>query len=273
MWKSEFINKLFAKNVEDVRVDEALDIKSKNIPPKLYRYRKCNSEEIDTILNGDIWLSPVSELNDPFECMIKMGIPSYLERRTKLDGDLTPELRKKIEKTIRDNYSELKKAMDIFKKRIYICCFSESKDSKLMWSHYADSHKGFCIEYDFNSEYTEEGLKCSLFPVIYGEEIFDIVPYAFEKNQNRLVHIHIAMFKEISWKYEKEWRLIYTEALQQGRGNKKGPVITAIYLGAKIDENDKQILMNIANEYDISVYQMEIEDYNLNAKLIQKGTN
>lgn len=30
-----------------------------------------------------------------------------------------------------------------------IACFSESIESVLMWSHYADSHKGFALEYDF----------------------------------------------------------------------------------------------------------------------------
>ena len=28
-----------------------------------------------------------------------------------------------------------------------VCCFSEKKDDILMWSHYADGHKGFCLEF------------------------------------------------------------------------------------------------------------------------------
>lgn len=34
-------------------------------------------------------------------------------------------------------------------KRRSIACFTESNDNSAMWGHYADSHRGFCIEYDF----------------------------------------------------------------------------------------------------------------------------
>ena len=33
----------------------------------------------------------------------------------------------------------------------YITCFSETPDNMLMWSHYANAHQGFCVEYDFNN--------------------------------------------------------------------------------------------------------------------------
>ena len=33
---------------------------------------------------------------------------------------------------------------------VKIICFSEVYDSMLMWSHYADNHKGFLLAYDIN---------------------------------------------------------------------------------------------------------------------------
>lgn len=33
----------------------------------------------------------------------------------------------------------------------FLSCFSEVNDSMLMWSHYAHSHTGFCLEYNFKS--------------------------------------------------------------------------------------------------------------------------
>ena len=33
-----------------------------------------------------------------------------------------------------------------------ISCFSENKDSLLMWSYYANSHKGVCLEFDFKND-------------------------------------------------------------------------------------------------------------------------
>jgi hypothetical protein len=34
---------------------------------------------------------------------------------------------------------------DYFRKRMYVCSFSEINDSILMWSHYAKNHTGPCV--------------------------------------------------------------------------------------------------------------------------------
>ena len=55
-----------------------------------------------------------------------------------------------------------------------IACFSENVDSILMWSHYADSHKGFALEYDFRPTLEQPIKNVGLFPVVYSKERFDI---------------------------------------------------------------------------------------------------
>jgi hypothetical protein len=40
-------------------------------------------------------------------------------------------------------------AIASLRNNIKITCFSEELFSMPMWSHYANNHKGFCIEYDF----------------------------------------------------------------------------------------------------------------------------
>lgn len=35
------------------------------------------------------------------------------------------------------------------KENIHLACFSETYKSILMWSHYANNYKGFCVEYNF----------------------------------------------------------------------------------------------------------------------------
>lgn len=47
-----------------------------------------------------------------------------------------------------------------------IGCLCTDYKNRLMWSHYADSHKGFCIEYDY-SQINEETLKKLPMPIIY----------------------------------------------------------------------------------------------------------
>ena len=58
-----------------------------------------------------------------------------------------------------------------------IACFCESIESVLMWSHYADSHKGFALEYDFRPTLELPIRNVALLPVVYSEERFDISDY------------------------------------------------------------------------------------------------
>ncbi|MBB6068183.1 DUF2971 domain-containing protein [Methanococcus maripaludis] len=275
-WKQELINKLFPIKAKDIDMDGALQLKYKKIPKNLYRYRPFenrsikNYNPINELKEEVIWLNSADGLNDPFECMYKVGSSAFLEIYAKAHGTPAPlEIKKDLEKFCRSipGHDE---SIELLKESTYICCFSELNDSKLMWSHYADSHKGFCIEYDFKNEHTDEELKQNLFPVLYREELFDIVPYGLKNDDlNPLIEIYLAMFKEISWKYEQEWRLIFPMGKSESF-SRRGPTISAIYLGAKIDEENKQKLIEIARAKDIDVYQMEIDGYNLNSNLIEK---
>lgn len=67
-----------------------------------------------------------------------------------------------------------------------VACFSETNTSSLMWGHYAQSHKGFCLEYNFKpivgncTKKCNDILQCNnlmlnyaLAPIIYSPKRFD----------------------------------------------------------------------------------------------------
>ena len=58
-----------------------------------------------------------------------------------------------------------------------IACFSEDISSMLMWGHYASSHKGFALEYDFRPTLTNPLYRSIILPVIYTDERFDASAY------------------------------------------------------------------------------------------------
>ena len=60
-------------------------------------------------------------------------------------------------------------AIERTKKDALATCFSKRNDSILMWSHYADSHKGVCFEFDYESPY--------FYDVLYENKIpeFDVM--------------------------------------------------------------------------------------------------
>lgn len=70
-WKEEFMQLYMSDSATDVR--EALDLKRKHIPERLFRYRSLSDDKkimgyrYDEIVKGEIYLSLPKELNDPFE--------------------------------------------------------------------------------------------------------------------------------------------------------------------------------------------------------------
>lgn len=188
---------------------------------KLYKYVKADYYNLRNLEKQRIYLSPSGTFNDVYE-----GLP--------------------IGKFENLSYEKLKALTDL----AYISCFSERKDSLLMWSHYANSHKGFCVEYDlkllhFISEdsyhyddeeeyYDEEDCFAieNIYPVIYskkrmlnfetlkmirkiellGNNIQPVDDEGEDYDRSILSKV-LPMFvnKGSDWKYEREWRIILTK--------------------------------------------------------------
>ena len=108
-----------------------------------------------------------------------------------------------------------------------VVCFSESFDNSLMWSHYADSHRGLCVEYDTKLLRDKNTIK-KIFPVVYDSlrisnceinelsdeliELWDDLEKNNEHDEGPYLRriIPLLLKKNKVWEYEKEWRLIYT---------------------------------------------------------------
>jgi len=118
---------------------------------------------------------------------------------------------------------EWRKRVKIWKRkktnRLGIACFSECKDSVLMWSHYADMHKGICLEYDTNilSDFLLSHTHFRFNEVDYGKSKMSktrlkeygsaLVDDCGIKLTNDMLYL-IAYYKARCWSYEEEWRLV-----------------------------------------------------------------
>lgn len=136
-------------------------------------------------------------------------------------------------------------------------CLCTDYKNRLMWSHYADSHKGFCIEYDFSQ--IQEILP---FPIYYSTER-PLVPWkaAFNNSPENVSEATAELMlglltKDDAWSYENEWRIL-SSASQNA--DIKMPPITCIYLGADIGERNRTKILKIANKLQIPVKQMKVD--------------
>lgn len=217
----------------------------------------------------------------------------YGEELTKLLKDvicnITDEELNKKKSTFELNKKELfkyveivlKQAEDYLRRNTFIACFSETVKSITMWSHYANSHKGFVLEYNFQNlnykcdtcvkrDFCHDKLIFNLFPIIYDNKRYDATSFVeyylglslgFHPMMNdKMYFTKTALYKSPQWKYEKEWRLF----LNNNNSTKAScldmqikPV--AIYYGNDISSVNKNILSKMAKEKGIKEYQMYVD--------------
>lgn len=117
--------------------------------------------------------------------------------------------------------------------RVGVLCLSEVYDDILMWSHYADCHRGICLIYDTNYEFFAHAQ-----PVHYQR----VRPRVNPITQTAEKMLDNAIFtKSSAWAYEKEWRILDHE---QGVGERQSPptALKAIVLGVALSGSDRRLV-------------------------------
>jgi hypothetical protein len=229
-----------------------------NIPAKLYKYQDYTPQTLDNLKGRRIWFSKPENFNDPFDCAIpfrvttevstedlkaiykkyqqEVGSKQELDEKM-LSGDLSEELKARVIRAA--------VAASLHKRPQYrnvgVACFSEKVDDLLMWSHYANGHRGFCLEFDTHyAPFAEAG---KLHQVKYSHAYPGLNPV--DVILGRMPHLPAALLttKSEQWSYEREWRIIHNE------GNKECTVeaaaLTGVYLGCEIPPTHRDILVSI----------------------------
>lgn len=135
-----------------------------------------------------------------------------------------------------------------------VCSFSAINNEPLLWAHYADSNRGFCLGYNFrilNNDLTE-----LMLPVRYSETMLDVSKLIFTKNDKNIILDAITR-KSIAWEYEKEWRLVMLADHEDRKGQLlKVPYPQYLYLGTKVGDYNRGRLIEIAETKNMEVYEI-----------------
>ena len=216
----------------------------------MFKYFRVSDDSLDALSKRTVYASHFERFNDPFECWCirREGAPQFsLEDSRFMAASRAFGF---PEGTPQEHFEMLIEALDGSEPRIQaeidaarIACFSSRPDNLLMWSHYADGLRGFCLEFDERA-FSFERSPWELVNVAYREEppIFDSflwavawdqVEYnatvlgesratgkddgyakayerALQKANVLLRDLYINMFatKPKAWEYEEEVRLI-----------------------------------------------------------------
>jgi hypothetical protein len=168
---------------------------NRSFPERLYLYLSLNEfgvRKFIALLNGKLHLTSPGNFNDPFDCTALVDISSSPH------PTVPPSMVQAIDKTREERE---------WHHRHKICSFSEVHDSMLMWSHYANSHKGVCLELTFDPMKLPPD--CFFEKVRYSTHL-PTVDSAKVKDDETIKTFYLT--KSTDWMYEKEWRIIAPSA-------------------------------------------------------------
>ncbi len=177
-----------------------------------------------------------------------------------------------------------------FANTTYVSSFTTDIKNELMWGHYADGHRGFALEYDFNSingictkvcdkvVCAKLKLRIPILPVLYGESRFDANDYIIDCIENEFnksfsngtfdffMALKLFMYKNKAWQYEDEWRLVFTE-LNENKFGFLDILPTHIFVGSKASKNLVKLIANIAHSKGIPISR-EVVNYDVSKPII-----
>lgn len=122
----------------------------------IFKYSIFSDYSIQNILNNELFLNHHTFFNDPFECNCKIsfGYPEIDFNCSRFRKIINTWGYNDIEdQWVLENYQDLKEIVpeaDIKGTidQARISCFSKRSDNLLMWSHYGNGLRGFCLEFD-----------------------------------------------------------------------------------------------------------------------------
>lgn len=234
----------------------------------LYKYFSPEIYNLDAIANENVWMSRPSDFNDPYDSAINLD-SEYIKNI--MSNQNTSDY---IKSNINDICGNIQFSINDFNNRVRVSCYSEIDNSILMWSHYAQNHKGFCAEYGYSDISQLEGVR--------NDGLMLIVPIAY-KNRNlvkitddcdiKIQMIKLVFYKSFDWIYEQEWRQTFISLKELPIDSKglivKSTPIKSIIMGCKIESSTENMLKFICETKGIKLDKMIMDENSFLLKRVE----
>lgn len=227
-----------------------------------YKYASLDVGVNNILIQGSLKFSNPIEYNDPFDCheyLIKLDIKNINidEFVDKQYPNESRSFKRKYKRNINPN--DLYQKLHQERKNYKITCFSNNYNSTLLWSHYADKHKGMCIGFEFPALYSD---KFMFKPVKYIDKI-PLIDGLVDADE--MIRYWLSI-KSICWEYEQEIRAV-TKAKSSDKFeliNYEKNRVKEIAFGCKVTQKEisdsiKQLKFNGFNVKSILFKKMEID--------------
>jgi len=194
---------------------------------RLYHWQHFDSERLRTFLSDrTIYCSDPANFNDPWDCKPHFNTelledPVEYQRHVqwainicqKYNHNMSAGDIARMAEKLRANRQFLAGTLNKISQNVWpeisaryrVYCLGPDVGNLLMWSHYADKHKGICLEFS-----TRNDVMCCPLRVEYFKEFPIVRAYSTDEAEN----LQPLLTKADVWESEREYRLIAQE-----RGN------------------------------------------------------
>ena len=257
----------------------------------LFKFSKIDMKQRDHLedlfIHAKLYMALPAEFNDPFECLPVHTQPLTNEELSQMRQDVIKRL--KQEEPSLSSADLGKKATKIMKafhawdatkvyRKLRICCFTKEIDNLLFWAHYADKHKGFCLEYAATS-----------FPISIAKKVkySDSRPEVSFPSPRDERAFQPALIKSSDWGYEDEYRITNVPGVEKPSSiseeyrSKDGEfchlqnsAIKKIYFGANIDPDDKESIKELIRQgpFNPTIWQAKLSKSNFKLEFFPEST-
>lgn len=228
------------------------DVIADKPPISLYKYRKFDKNREGgaaydwdkSIITGcTLWAGSPLEFNDPYDCFPITDFEGTSEEKRDWVEKVAPNFGMPVRQSVQmienalanpEAIQQMSSWRDCLKS-IGVLSLTEQANDMLMWAHYADSHRGYCLEFDaamqpfslaYRVHYAEERPKYRV----------------FGRNREELI-LRTLLQKADFWKHEREWRLV--KPVDWGAIDFPPEGLKSIILGVGIANGDEAALREI----------------------------
>ena len=212
--------------------------------------------------NREFYFSDPKHFNDPADCRI--GIYDALKTAVNLAQKEDSTVKSKLQKL--GALDKLFRQIENDVKRAAVFSLSREENNVLMWSHYADSHKGFSVGFRLSNEFTKYNKENA---IIGTEEVYywkdnPFVKYfiAFAKCAKppewREFWLYLLTMglvaKSVAWKYENEVRIIRG---MPGKVNYSPDELREVIFGLNLTPKKRETIKKLLSGSDWNHVQMK----------------
>ena len=205
-----------------------------------FKFRTIDKRLVEQLVNSEMYFPHRAQLNDPFDCNV--DIVRALDHAIASGTCREPEL---LERFKRDEAVTQRFSTDVGE--MGIGSFSIINNETLLWSHYADDHRGIALRYDFPMAFLDNedeilGVSAlSYAPNAISDWLTENARLYRDDHREFIIGLlkKVLMSKAPAWRHEQEARIVRPTS---GLFALPRETLTHVIFGLQTSQQDEKLI-------------------------------